>query len=98
MPAVGSVSCTLPCVLAISEAIHRAAHRLALITGLMTLAMAGVMVVGAQAARAACANPVACENQLTGDPESDWQPTTPDFRSNAICMQTFPYRWRWVSK
>ena len=40
--------------------------------------MAGLLLVGAQAARAACANPVACENQLQGDPESDWQPTTPD--------------------
>ena len=46
--------------------------------GLLALATAGLMLVGAQAARAACANPVACENQLPGDPESDWQPTTPD--------------------
>ena len=32
-----------------------------------------IAVAGAHTALAACANPVACENQLPGDPQSDWQ-------------------------
>jgi Domain of unknown function (DUF4082)/Bacterial Ig-like domain/Fibronectin type III domain/Bacterial Ig domain len=32
-------------------------------------------VVGARPAAAACANTIACENQLPGDPASDWQVT-----------------------
>ena len=33
----------------------------------------GIAATKPAAAAAACANPVACENQLPGDPASDWE-------------------------
>ena len=44
-------------------------------------ALLGLSLARAGAALADCstaANPIACENALPGDPESDWQPGTPD--------------------
>jgi len=45
----------------------------------VTVALAGVLAIIAPAApaRAACANPVACENQLPGTPQSVWDVTNP---------------------
>src|SRR6266536_3160416 len=40
------------------------------------LAAAGMSITLATSAQAACANPVVCENQLTGTPESTWQVPT----------------------
>ena len=41
----------------------------------LTLACLGTLGISSAPAQAACANPVACENQLPGDPASDWQVT-----------------------
>ena len=42
--------------------------------GLVLALLASVVsVVGARPAAAACANTIACENTLPGDPPSDWQ-------------------------
>jgi hypothetical protein len=38
----------------------------------LALLLSVLSVVGARPAAAACANTIACENQLTGDPASDW--------------------------
>jgi predicted RNA-binding protein with TRAM domain len=61
---------------------HLAAPRRSL-TLLLALVAAtlGVSLARAGAALADCStatNPIACENALPGDPESDWQPGTPD--------------------
>jgi N,N-dimethylformamidase beta subunit-like, C-terminal/Domain of unknown function (DUF4082)/Bacterial Ig-like domain/Fibronectin type III domain/Bacterial Ig domain len=39
----------------------------------LALLLSVLSVVGARPAAAACANTIACENQLPGDPPSDWQ-------------------------
>ena len=45
-----------------------------LVFGLMAAVLLGSLcLVTAQPAAAACANTIACENQLPGDPASDWQ-------------------------
>ena len=70
MPAIGA-----------SAASHTLADswikRLALVAFGLLIALTIAATNPARAA-AACANPVACENQLPGDPESDWQPGVPD--------------------
>ena len=51
----------------------------------LTLACLGTLGISSAPAQAACANPVACENQLPGDPPSDWQVTgagDPRFRAS----------------
>src|SRR6478752_5281097 len=51
---------------------HVAVQRLAV--GLtLALLLSVLSVVAARPAAAACANTIACENQLPGDPVSDWQ-------------------------
>ena len=53
------------------HASRKTAPRLAV--GLVLALLLSVLsVVGARPAAAACANTIACENQLTGDPASDW--------------------------
>src|SRR5260370_6332053 len=54
----------------------RVLGRLALPLAVM-LASALLVVSPATPARAACANPVVCENQLTGTPQSTWDVTNP---------------------
>ena len=45
-----------------------------LICGVVLAVLLGMLsVVYARSAAAACGNAIACENQLTGDPPSDWQ-------------------------
>ena len=52
---------------------HWAIHALALLMALCVALLVGAL--GPDRAAAACANPVACENQLPGDPPSDWEVT-----------------------
>jgi Domain of unknown function (DUF4082)/Fibronectin type III domain/Bacterial Ig domain len=47
--------------------------RLTARSGLILIALTGLFAVIPAAASAACGNPVQCENQLPGDPPSDWQ-------------------------
>jgi hypothetical protein len=45
------------------------------LAAVLLVACFGVLGLSSASAEAACANPVACENQLPGDPPSDWQVT-----------------------
>ncbi len=59
--------------IASSPAAHRPAWRLLAVTVTMVLTCAiSVAAAKLPAARAGCANPVACENALPGTPESQW--------------------------
>src|SRR5215470_12115839 len=50
---------------------RRVSKRL-VIGGVLALFLGMLSLVGARPAAAACTNAIACENQLTGDPQSDW--------------------------
>ena len=47
--------------------------RLATLSAVVLIALTGVFASIPAAASAACGNPVQCENQLPGDPPSDWE-------------------------
>jgi hypothetical protein len=52
---------------------RRSQRRTATSVSVLLLALTAILGAGASSAWAACANPVACENALPGDPPSDWQ-------------------------
>jgi hypothetical protein len=51
----------------------RSVARLATLSAVVLMAVTGLFASIPAAASAACGNPVQCENQLPGDPTSDWQ-------------------------
>jgi len=51
--------------------LRRVSPRL-LIGGMLAVFLVPLSLVGAHPAAAACGNAIACENQLPGDPQSDW--------------------------
>ena len=59
----------------LQKVVQRALPRSRTLIAVLAVLIAGAVegVVTAPPAFAACANPVACENQLPGDPPSDWQ-------------------------
>ena len=54
---------------------RRSAAQLATLSALVVLALTGLFASIPAAASASCGNPVQCENQLPGDPPSDWEVT-----------------------